>query len=91
MSSTVWARLVLSPATLHSVSGTTWCRCVTSPVAVPDRWPTALAPGYSRTVPTCLPQVVESLNTVANHCDRVAGLLCWPDPATCLPTHLVGI
>jgi hypothetical protein len=54
MSSTAWACLVLSPATLHSISGTTWCRCVTRPVAVPDRWPMALAPDCSHTVATCL-------------------------------------
>jgi hypothetical protein len=46
MSSTAWACLVLSPATLHSVSGTTWCHCITRPVAVPDRGPMVLAPGY---------------------------------------------
>jgi hypothetical protein len=50
MSSTVWARRVLSSAALHSVIGTILCRCVTSPIAVADRWPTALTPGYSRTV-----------------------------------------
>jgi hypothetical protein len=54
MFSTMWTCLVLSPATLHSVSGTVWCRCVTRHVAVPDMWPTALAPGYSRTVVACL-------------------------------------
>jgi hypothetical protein len=54
MSSTAWACMVLSPATLHSVSGTAWCRCVTRPVAVPDRWPTTLAPGCSLTVAACL-------------------------------------
>jgi hypothetical protein len=50
MSSTVWARRVLSHTTLHSTIGTVLCRCVTRPVAVPDRWPTALAPGCSRPV-----------------------------------------
>jgi hypothetical protein len=54
ISSTAWACLVLSPATLHSVSGTTWCRYITRPVAVPDRWSTTLAPGCSRTVAVCL-------------------------------------
>jgi hypothetical protein len=54
MSPTVWACLILSPATLHSVSDTAWCRCITSPVAVHERWPTALAPGCSCTVATCL-------------------------------------
>jgi hypothetical protein len=54
MSPTVWACLILLPATLHSVSGMTWCRCVTSPVAVHDRWPTTLASGCSCTVATCL-------------------------------------
>jgi hypothetical protein len=53
MSSMVWTCLVLSPITLHSVSGTSWSRCVTRPIAVPDRWPTVLALGYSRTVATC--------------------------------------
>jgi hypothetical protein len=47
---TVWACLVLLPATLHSVSGMTWCRCVTRTVAVPDRWSMALALYCSRTV-----------------------------------------
>jgi hypothetical protein len=42
MFSTAWTCLVLSLATLHSVSGTVWCHCVTRPVAVltvgPRRW-----------------------------------------------------
>jgi hypothetical protein len=50
MSSTAWARRVLSPVTLHSVIGTVLCHYVTRPVAVADRWPTALTPGCSRTV-----------------------------------------
>jgi hypothetical protein len=54
MSSTGWACLVLSPATLHSVSHTVWCRCITSPVVVPDRWPTTLVSGCNRTVAACL-------------------------------------
>jgi hypothetical protein len=54
MSSTMWARLVLSPTTLHSVSGTVWCYCITRPVVVPDRWPMVLAPGCSHTVAACL-------------------------------------
>jgi hypothetical protein len=45
ISSKAWACLVLSPATLHSVSGTAWCRCITRHVAAPDRWPTVLALG----------------------------------------------
>jgi hypothetical protein len=40
MSSTAWARQVLSSATLHSVIGTTLCYCITRPVVVADRWPT---------------------------------------------------
>jgi hypothetical protein len=54
MSLAAWARLVLSPVTLHSGSSTACCRCITRPVAVPDRWPTALASGCSRTVATRL-------------------------------------
>jgi hypothetical protein len=54
MYSMVWACLVLSPANLHSISGTAWCCCITRPIVVPDRWPTALALGYSCTVATCL-------------------------------------
>jgi hypothetical protein len=54
ISSMVWACLVLSLATLHSASGTAWCRCVTRPIAVPDRWPTVLAPSCSCTVVACL-------------------------------------
>jgi hypothetical protein len=54
MSSTAWVCLVLSPATLQSVSGMMWCRCVTRPVVVPDSWPTVLVLGCSRTVATCL-------------------------------------
>jgi hypothetical protein len=50
MFSTAWARQVLSPATLHSVIGTVLCRCITRPVAVADRWLTALAPGCSHTI-----------------------------------------
>jgi hypothetical protein len=56
MSSIAWACRILSPATLHSVSGTTRCRCVTRPVAVADRWP----------------RVVEPLGTVADHYDLPA-------------------
>jgi hypothetical protein len=54
MSSTVWACLVSSPTTLHSVSGMTWCHCVTRPVAMPDRCPTMLELGCSHTVAACL-------------------------------------
>jgi hypothetical protein len=50
MFSTAWAHRVLSPVTLNSIIGMVLCRCVTRPVAVADRWPTALASGYSRTV-----------------------------------------
>jgi hypothetical protein len=50
MSSTMWERRVLSPATLHSVIGTVLCRCVTRPTALADRWPTVLTPGCSRPV-----------------------------------------
>jgi hypothetical protein len=50
MSSTTWARWVLSPATLHSAIGTVLCRCVTRPVVVADRWPTALTLDCSCTV-----------------------------------------
>jgi hypothetical protein len=50
MSSTAWACQVLSPATLHSVIGTVLCRCITRPIAVNDRWPTALMSGCSRPV-----------------------------------------
>jgi hypothetical protein len=47
MSSTAWARRVLSSATLHSVIGTVMCRCVTRPIVVADRWPTSLTPSCS--------------------------------------------
>jgi hypothetical protein len=50
MSSTAWAHQVLLPATLHSVIDTVLCCCVIRPIAVVDRWPTALAPGCSRIV-----------------------------------------
>jgi hypothetical protein len=50
MSSMVWVRRVLSPATLHLVISMVLCRCVTRPVAVADRWPTALTLGCSRPV-----------------------------------------
>jgi hypothetical protein len=50
MSSTVWARWVLSPATRHSIIGTVLCHYVTRLIAVADRWPTTLALGCSRTV-----------------------------------------
>jgi hypothetical protein len=53
MSSTVLACLVLLSATLHSVSDTTLCCCVTRPVAVPNRLPTELMSGCSRTVAAC--------------------------------------
>jgi hypothetical protein len=54
MSSTAWACRVLSPATLHSVSGMARCHRVTRPIAVADRWPTMLASGCSCTVATSL-------------------------------------
>jgi hypothetical protein len=50
MSSTVWARWVLSPASLHSVISSVLCHCVTRPVAVADRWPMVLTPGCSHPV-----------------------------------------
>jgi hypothetical protein len=50
MSSAAWARRVLSPTTLHSVIISVLCRCVTRPVAVADRWLTAMTPGFSRPV-----------------------------------------
>jgi hypothetical protein len=50
MSSMAWASRVLSPATLHSVFDTVLRRCVTRPIAVADRWPTSLTPGYSSPV-----------------------------------------
>jgi hypothetical protein len=50
MSSTAWARRVLSLATLHSVIGTVLCWCITRPVAVADRWPTTLTSGCSHPV-----------------------------------------
>jgi hypothetical protein len=50
MPSSAWARRVLSPVTLHSVIVTVLCHCVTRPVAVADRWPTALMLGCGRSV-----------------------------------------
>jgi hypothetical protein len=50
MSSTTWARRVLSPATLHSVIGTMLCPCVTRLIVVADRWPTSLTSGCSSPV-----------------------------------------
>jgi hypothetical protein len=50
MSSTVWTRRVLSPATPHSVIDTVLCHCVTRHVVVADRWPTSLMPGCSSPV-----------------------------------------
>jgi hypothetical protein len=50
MSSTMWARRVLSPATLHSIIDMVLCRCVTRSLVVADRWPTSLTPGCSSTV-----------------------------------------
>jgi hypothetical protein len=50
ISSTMWARRVLSPATLYLVIVTLLYRCVTKPVAVADRWLMMLASGCSRTV-----------------------------------------
>jgi hypothetical protein len=47
MSSTAWARRVLSPAMLHLVFDTVLRRCITRPVVVADRWPTSLTPGCS--------------------------------------------
>jgi hypothetical protein len=54
MSLTTWTYLVLSAATMYSVSSTVWCCCVTRPVAVADRWPTTLVPHCSHTVAACL-------------------------------------
>jgi hypothetical protein len=50
MSSTVWARRVLSPAILHLVIITVLCCCITRPVAVADRWPMVLTLGCSRPI-----------------------------------------
>jgi hypothetical protein len=50
MSSTAWARRILSPATLHSVFDTMLHRCVTRPVVVADRWPMSLTSGCSSPV-----------------------------------------
>jgi hypothetical protein len=50
MYSMAWTCRVLLPATLHLVIGTVLCRCVTRPVAVADRWPTALTPSCSHIV-----------------------------------------
>jgi hypothetical protein len=50
MSSTAWARRVLSSATLHSVFDTVLRRCVTRPVMVTDRWPMSLTSDYSSPV-----------------------------------------
>jgi hypothetical protein len=50
MSLTVWARQILSPTTMRSVIGTVLCRCVTRPIAMADRWPTAVMPGCSRPI-----------------------------------------
>jgi hypothetical protein len=50
MSSTAWARRVLSSVTMHSVIGTVLCHCVTKSVAVAARWPTKLTLGCSRPV-----------------------------------------
>jgi hypothetical protein len=50
MSSTAWAHRVMSPTTLHSIIATVLCHCVTRPIAVADRWATALAPGCSHTI-----------------------------------------
>jgi hypothetical protein len=47
MSSTVWVSRVLSSVILHSVIGTMLYHCVTRLVAVADRWPTTLTPGYN--------------------------------------------
>jgi hypothetical protein len=54
MSSTAWARLVLSPTTLHSTSGAAPCCCVTRSIAVSNKWSMTLAPCCSRTVATRL-------------------------------------
>jgi hypothetical protein len=50
MSSSAWARRVLSPATLHSVFDTVLHRCATRPVVLVDRWPTSLTPNCSSPV-----------------------------------------
>jgi hypothetical protein len=50
MSSTVWARRILSLVALHSAIGTMMCNCVTRPAAVADKWPTTLTLGCSRHV-----------------------------------------
>jgi hypothetical protein len=50
MSSTAWARRVLSLATLHSAISTVLCHCITRTIALADRWLTTLTPGCSRPV-----------------------------------------
>jgi hypothetical protein len=90
ISSTVWACMILSPATLHLVSGTTWCRCVTRPAAVPDRWPTVLASGCSHIIAACLTALTAQSCWTTQHC----GKLLWPGCRSAvlarpcnLPTH----
>jgi hypothetical protein len=53
----VWARLVLSPATLHSVSNVTSCCRVTWHCSGPGEWSIVLMSQYNHTVDTLLMHV----------------------------------
>jgi hypothetical protein len=54
ISSTVWVRLVLSPASLQSVSSVAPCSYVAVHCSVPNEWSIALVLCYSHTVATCV-------------------------------------
>jgi hypothetical protein len=69
MSSTVWVHLVLSPATLHSVSSVVSCCRVTWHCSGPDEWFIELASYCSRTIDTCLHalQVLTTLSVCTSY------------------------
>jgi hypothetical protein len=52
ISSTAWIHLVLSPASLQSVSNVAPCSYVVVHCSVPNEWSIALALCYSHTVAT---------------------------------------
>jgi hypothetical protein len=63
MSSTVWARLVLSPATLHSISSVATCYRVTWHCSGARRVVIVLASYCNRTINIC-PHALQVLTTL---------------------------
>jgi hypothetical protein len=93
ISSMAWARLVLSPATLHSVSSVALSCQVTCTVAVPAKWSIVLPLHYSHTIATYL-HTMQALTVlpVRTSCRRIMALMsdalemCAHALGTCVPS-----